>query len=186
MGNRGASTTEYVLILLVIGISSILVVRNYGIEIKRLWGGAGEPLGVLDNVFEGESGEIPDYGTGDFETIDEPEGPSEPAGDDDRADDCAERLAAMDQEFEQETARLNAVLASAQAAYDAAMETRRVYRGRRGRWGFGGYWSMEYVHPPEVRQAAENRLNAVQSELNNFQSDWQARYDQLQSECGGD
>lgn len=172
MGNRGVSTVEYVLILLVVGISSILVVRNYGTEIKRLWAGAGEPLGVLGDVFDEEAGGITGPVTGDFETIEEPGEPSEPGvGTGDEDDDCAERLAAMQQEYGVEMDRLNVALAAAQASCDAAMETRTRYRGH-GRWG-GGYWTMEYVHPPEVRQAAQDRLDAAQLDCDEFQADWQ-------------
>lgn len=167
-----------------IGISCILVVRNFGVEIKQLWKGAENQFGVLNSVFEDESGtEDMDPGGGsDFETIEKPGEPSDP-GDSDDDNDCAERLAAMQQEYGAEMNRLNAALNSAQAAYDDAMETRRTYRSR-GRWG--GYWSMTYVHPPEVRQAAQDRLDEAQLNLDDFQADWQARYDQLQSECGGD
>ncbi len=156
-------------------------------ELKQLWKGAENQFGVLNSVFEDESGaEDMDPGGGsDFETIEKPGEPSDP-GESDDDNDCAERLAAMQQEYGAEMNRLNAALNSAQAAYEAAMETHYTYYRSRGRWGGGGGWRMAYVHPPEVRQAAQDRLDEAQLDLDDFQADWQARYDQLQSECGGD
>ncbi len=181
--HRGVSTTEYVLLLVMIGIFSMLAVKSFGVKIKQLWSDSGNQLSTLTSVFDEEVEEpaLPQTGLGlrgdeDNGDIQEPEDNNPP-------NDCAERFAAMDLEYDQQTAVLSAQIDAAQGRYDAAMAFRMRYR-RAGRWGGFGYWTREYIHPPEVRQAAEQQLQDARAIYDDFEADWQSRYQQLQSECG--
>ena len=184
----GASNTEYILIVVMIALATMFMVKGLGVELRNLFSGATNRLNLFD-------GNVPEDGLGDptapapgptpTPPPSPPPNPTPPAPDHDA--ECRQQQAALQQEREAEGGSLARAYQNARHRYNEAMrvERRWVHGRRRSRWGGSrGHWSVRYVHSAAERAAAREQLNQTETAYQDWNRDWNQRYQQWQSDCG--